>query len=162
VGQAVVFEPERVRARAIPFRTGTAPWGPAGAGDRDIRAARSSSRSDVRNSRTVLRSDSAISGRVVVCMGTSDQFIITDENRATGHGVPQRKGGPSKRSIAGDSTEEDRRQATVGPEGRFLANPRRGRGVLGGRTRECWDRGRRVVRGVSTLRQIRQSRKNRE
>lgn len=103
-GQAVVFELERVRARAIPFRTGTAPWGPTGAGDRDIRAARSSSRSDVRNSRTVFRSDSAISGRVVVCMGTSDQFIITDENRATGHGAPRRKGGPSQRSIACDST----------------------------------------------------------
>jgi hypothetical protein len=108
-GQAVVFEPERVRARAIPFRTGTAPWGPAGAGDRDIRAARSSSRSDVRNSRTVFRSDSSISGRVVVCMGTSDQFIITDENRATGHGAPRRKSGPSQRSIAVDSNEEDKK-----------------------------------------------------
>lgn len=137
-GQAVVPEPGRLRARAIPFRTGTAPcpwplrWGPRGG--RGDPGARSSSRSDVRNSRAAFRSDSSISGRVGVCMGSSGQST-TGQGEAPGHVAPGTRGIEQAQARRHDTRLDRGRQASGGPEVRFPSIPRRGRGILGGQRR---------------------------
>jgi hypothetical protein len=88
----------------------------------------------VRNSRTALRSESSISGRVVVCMGSSGQFIGPAEGAPRGT-MPRARQADRARSIAGDSRDEDKQ--FLGRREGFPEDPRRGRGVLGVQIQEC-------------------------
>lgn len=67
LGQGCGLATERIRALAIPFRSGTPPCSGFGRG---VRASRVSPRREVRNSRTALRSELAISGDGFVCIGS--------------------------------------------------------------------------------------------
>src|SRR5579864_6280335 len=83
--QASRLGAERVRARAMPLWSGTVR---VVGFRRGVRACRSSSRSEVRNSRTAFRSELAISGRGFVCM-VSSVIVRRENNREeTAHGAP--------------------------------------------------------------------------